>query len=111
MKEESIQDGKINVEAFKSNFLSDAELAMKRLQEHNESQVSRKGAQNFIIQGFMVIGVSEPKARKKLRNIMGRHISNTDVELDQLRDTMIAIKNELMLNKEEDDNEMERVKE
>lgn len=97
-KEESIEDGKINAELFKKNFLSDAELGMQRLQEHNESQADRKGAKNFIIQGFMVIGVSESKARKKLRNIMGRHVLNPDVELDQLRDTMIAIKNETMPN-------------
>lgn len=97
-REESVQEGKINTELFKANFLADAELGMKRLQEHNERNADRKNAKNFIIQGFMVIGVSEAKARKVLRSIMGRHVSNPDVELDQLRDTMVAIKKETMPN-------------
>jgi hypothetical protein len=97
-KKEAIQDGKIDHEQFREAYLQDAELAMKKLEEHNKSQDGRKKAQVFYIQGFAVMGVSEAKSRKVLRSIMGRIILNPDVELDALRDTMVAIKKSTMPN-------------
>ena len=101
-KHNSIVKGKINAELFKESFLKDAELAMKKLEEHNEIESKRKNNQVFYIQGFAVIGISRLKASKKLRSIMGRIILNPDVEFEQLKDTMIAIRNNAMPNQPED---------
>lgn len=78
---------------FDTLFLSDAEKSLKRLEDHNKSASERKGNSIFHVQGFAVISTSKHKAKKILRSIMGSTIKNPDVVFEDLRDTMIGIKN------------------
>lgn len=65
--------------------------AFKKLESYNTEQSNLGRGHIFYIQDFAVIGVSERKARKKLRQILGTTLANPDINKKELEAAIVNI--------------------
>ena len=63
----------------------------KRLEEYNTEQAEMGRGKIFYIQDFAVIGVSERKARKKIRMLLGTMLGNPDISKKELEGSIVNI--------------------
>ena len=67
-----------------------------RLQKHNEEQEGRKKVQVFYVQGFAVLGVSQSKSIKKLKQLLGSSIGQPGESKENLDKTIAFLKEEIV---------------
>ena len=67
-----------------------------RLQKHNEEQEGRKKVQVFYVQGFAVLGVSQSKSIKKLKQLLGSSIGQPGESKENLDKTIAFLNEEIV---------------